>query len=66
MSLHQYEVDFSQLTLDEKTALIDRIKDNAFTGPDFKQGFQSALFCIEEESISVLKIPACCSLRCIL
>ena len=66
MSLHQYEVDFSQLTLDERAALMDRIKDNAFTGPDFKQGFQSALFCIEEESISDLKIPACCSLRCIL
>ena len=48
MSLHQYEVDFSQLTLDEKTALIDRIKDNAFTGPDFKQGFQSALLCMKK------------------
>lgn len=30
MSLHQYEVDFSQLTLDERTVLMDRIEKNVF------------------------------------
>lgn len=62
MSLHQYEIDFSPLSLDEKTALIERIRNNAFTGPDFKQGFQSATFCIEENDIKLLNIPACCRL----
>lgn len=60
MSLHQYEIDFSPLSLDEKTALIDRIKNNAFTCPDFKQGFQSATFCIEESNIKLLNVPADC------
>ena len=62
MSLHQYEIDFSPLSLDEKTALIERIRDNAFTGPDFKQGFQTAVFCIEENDISCLNVPADCRL----
>ena len=62
MSLHQYEIDFSPLSLDEKTALIERIKEFAFTGPDFKQGFQSATFCIEEKYISCLNVPAGCQL----
>ena len=35
MSLHQYEVDFSQLALDERTVLMDRIEkclSTVFTG----------------------------------
>lgn len=30
MSLRQYEVDFSQLTLDERAVLMDRIEKNVF------------------------------------
>lgn len=64
MSLHQYEVDFSQLTLDERTVLIDRIEKMSFNGLLWKSGFQSAVFFIDEDfDVNFLNIPACCSLR---
>lgn len=51
MSLHQYEVDFSQLTLDERTALTDRIEKMSFNGLHWKSGFQSAVFFVEFQYI---------------
>lgn len=64
MSLHQYEVDFSQLTLDEKTALIDLVEKMSFNGLHWKSGFQSAVFFVDEDfDVNFLNVPACCSLR---
>lgn len=64
MSLHQYEIDFSQLTLDEKTALMERIENFSFNGLHWKPGFQSAVFFVDEDfDISFLNVPAGCSLR---
>ena len=46
--LHQYHIDFSQLSPDEKAALSDRIDNISFTGIQWEQGFQSGTFFIEE------------------
>lgn len=63
MSLYQYEIDFSPLSLDEKTALSEHIEDFSFNGLHWKQGFQSAVFFVEENfDISCLNVPACCHL----
>lgn len=63
MSLHQYEIDFSSLSLDEKTILIDRIENVSFNGLLWKQGFQSANFFVEDSfDISSLNVPVCCRL----
>lgn len=62
MSLRQYEIDFSHLSQDEKAALIDRIENVSFNGLHWKQGFQSAVFCIEENNISFLNVPSGCLL----
>ena len=45
--LHQYHIDFSQLSPDEKAALSDRIDNISFTGIQWEQGFQSGTFFIE-------------------
>ena len=42
--LHQYHIDFSQLSPDEKAALSDRIDNISFTGIQWEQGFQSGNF----------------------
>lgn len=63
MPLHQYEIDFSPLSLDEKAALSNRIEDYSFNGLHWKPGFQSAIFFVEESfDISFLNIPAECGL----
>lgn len=63
MSLHQYEVDFSPLSLDEKNTLTDRIENYSFNGLHWKQGFQSAIFFVDEKfDVSFLNVPACCRL----
>lgn len=63
MSLHQYEIDFSPLSLDEKNALSERIENISFNGLHWKQGFQSAVFLVEENfDVSYLNVPACCHL----
>ena len=41
--LHQYHIDFSQLSPDEKAALSDRIDNISFTGIQWEQGFNLAL-----------------------
>lgn len=65
--LHQYHIDFSQLSPDERQALIDRIKRFSFIGVQWEQGFQSGTFFIEENfDLSYLNIPECCYLRRIL
>lgn len=61
--LHQYHIDFSQLSPDEKAALSDRIDNISFTGIQWEQGFQSGAFFIEENfDLGFLKIPDCCHL----
>lgn len=61
--LHQYRIDFSQLSPDERQALIDRIKRFSFIGVQWEQGFQSGTFFIEENfDLGLLKIPDCCHL----
>lgn len=63
MSLRQYEIDFSPLSLDEKTALLERIENFSFNGLHWNQGFQSAVFFVEENfDISCLNVPAECRL----
>lgn len=63
MSLHQYEIDFSPLSLDERTALMKRIEDHSYTGLHWKQGLQSAVFFIEDSfDINFLNVPAKCGL----
>ena len=63
MPLHQYEIDFSPLSLDEKAALSNRIEDYSFNGLHWKPGFQSAIFFVEESfDISFLTVPAECGL----
>ena len=63
MSLHQYKIDFSQLTPDEKTALMKRIEPIAFNGLHWHSDFQSAIFSLErEEDLTLLKIPEKCRL----
>lgn len=61
--LHQYHIDFSQLSPDEKAALSDRIDNISFTGIQWEQGFQSGTFFIEGNfDLGFLKIPDCCHL----
>lgn len=63
MSLLQYEIDFSPLSLDEKTALSERIENFSFNGLHWKQGFQAAVFFVEKDfDISCLNVPAECRL----
>lgn len=63
MPLHQYEIDFSPLSLDEKAALAEHIGKLSFNGLHWKQGFQSAVFHVEEDfNISSLNVPAECRL----
>lgn len=67
MSLHQYHVDFSQLSPSEKESLSERVDNAAFTGIQWEQGFQPGVFFVEEnQDLNYLKIPACCHLRRIL
>jgi hypothetical protein len=61
--LHQYHIDFSQLSPDERQALIDRIERFSFIGVQLEQGFQSGAFFIDEDfDLGLLKIPDCCHL----
>lgn len=61
--LHQYRIDFSQLSPDERQDLIDRIKRFSFISVQWEQGFQSGTFFIEENfDLGLLKIPDCCHL----
>ena len=57
------KIDFSPLSLDEKAALSERIENISFNGLHWKQGFQSAIFFVEEDfDISCLNVPAGCRL----
>lgn len=61
--LHQYRIDFSQLSPDERQALINRIERFSFIGVQWEQGFQSGTFFIDENfDLGLLKIPDCCHL----
>ena len=63
MSLHQYKIDFSQLTSDEKTDLIKHIEPVSFNGLHWYPDFQSAIFSLErEEDLRLLNIPEKCRL----
>ena len=54
---------FRRFHLMKKTALMKRIEDYSYTGLHWKQGFQSAIFFIEDSfDISFLNVPAECRL----
>ena len=58
MSLHKYNIDFSALTIDERSKLIDRIESMSFNGLFWHSGFQSADFFVNETfNLDYLKIP---------
>mgnify|MGYP004612777117 CR=1 FL=1 len=59
----KYELDFSPLSSDEKSALAERIDDHSCTGIHWESDFQSAIFFIEENfDINLLNVPAECHL----
>lgn len=64
MSLRQYEVDFSALSSDKRTALINRIEDFSFNGLQWNDNFQTATFLIEKTlDVNALNIPSVCRLK---
>lgn len=44
MSLYRYRIDFSALSMEERSALMDRIDAYSFTGLQIEEGFQSGQF----------------------
>ena len=61
MSLHKYRIDFSALTTDERSELIDRIEAMSFNGLFWHSGFQCADFFVDEAfNLDHLKIPDMC------
>lgn len=67
MSLLRYEVDFSQLSSDER-AFAENLLDNiSYNSLIWKQNFQSAEFFVEDGTdIKSLDLPASCHIRKIL
>ena len=64
MSLHKYSLDFSELTSDEKAALIDRIERFSWNGLMWDFDFQHAQFFVNEtDNLSIFNIPASCHLK---
>lgn len=67
MGLHQYEIDFSQLSLDEKNKLSEHLENFTFNGLFWNENFQSAVFFTDENlDISLLNVPDRCHLNRIL
>lgn len=67
MSLHQYEIDFSSLSIDERKSIIHKIEQVSHDGLHWKQGLQSAVFSVEtNRDINFLNIPEACHLTQIL
>lgn len=63
MSLHQYKIDFSPLSLDEKNVLVKRIEDCSFNDLHWKQDLQTAVFSVDEKfDVNFLDVPAVCHL----
>ena len=63
MSLHKYKIDFSSLSTNEKTELMDQIDSISFNGLFWHANFQSADFFIDETfNLDSLKIPDQCHL----
>jgi hypothetical protein len=61
--LHKYNIDFSALTTDERSELVDRIESMSFNGLFWYSGFQCADFFIDEDfDVNYLKIPDICHL----
>ena len=64
MSLIHYEVDFSQLTPDERSAAEEALDNFSYNSLLFKPGFQVAQFFADEKSdISSVKLPPACRPR---
>lgn len=67
MGLHQYEIDFSQLSSDEKNRFLEHLENFTFNGLFWNENFQSAVFFTDEDlDISLLNVPDCCHLKRIL
>ena len=63
MSLYRYRIDFSALSMEERSALMDRIDAYSFTGLQIADGFQSGQFFLDEhQDPAVLDIPDGCYL----
>lgn len=63
MSLKKYTVDFSKLSSDEKTILMDKIESLSFNGLSYNPFLQIGEFFVYEGfDISLLNVPDLCSL----
>lgn len=63
MSLHQYKIDFSSISNDEKETLIKLINTISFNGVIWEHDFKHAVFEIDGEfDISSLNFPVNCHL----
>ncbi len=63
MSLHKYRIDFSELTANEKSDLVDRIESISFNGLSWHSGFKIADFFVNETiNLDFLNIPEVCHL----
>ena len=63
MSLHQYHVDLSSLTIEERENAIDIIESRSYNGLFFESGFQSGIFYLyDTEDPNLLHLPEKCNL----
>ena len=63
MSLHEYRVDLSSLSADERASLLSRLEELTYNGVHWNDSFQSCVFFIEDgDNIDNLKIPSACRL----
>lgn len=63
MYLHQYEINLSTLSEDEKDSLMLKIEHWAFTYPRWNPYSQTVTFYLEESiDINSLNVPATCQL----
>lgn len=63
MPLHEYRIDFSSLSADERMSLISRLEKLTYNGVHWENDFQSCVFYVDEGyDIDNLKIPSACRL----
>ena len=63
MSLKKYTIDFSKLSADEKTNLMDKIESLSFNGLFYNPPLQIGEFFVYEDfDISLLNVPDVCNL----
>lgn len=63
MSLKKYIIDFSKLSSDEKTNLMDKIESLSFNGLFYNPSLQIGEFFVYEDfDINLLNVPELCNL----